>query len=77
MRPLVTESGGEYLSRRWRAPVAAALFVLAVAGAVHVSHLRAGHDWGDDFAMYIMEARNITQGKPLDATGYIYNTRSS
>ncbi len=31
------------------------------------------HDWGGDFAMYIMEARNILNGDPVSETNYIYN----
>ncbi len=31
------------------------------------------HSWGDDFAQYIKEALNISQGKPFYQSGYIYN----
>jgi hypothetical protein len=31
------------------------------------------HDWGDDFAQYIMQAKNITEGNPHWQTGYIHN----
>src|SRR5438552_8617447 len=54
-----------------------ALFVIAVVvGAVAVWQLatiRPGHQWGDDFAMYIMEARNIASLHSYTDTGFIYN----
>ena len=31
------------------------------------------HDWGDDFAQYIHQAINITNGTPQSETGYIFN----
>lgn len=31
------------------------------------------HDWGDDFAQYIHQAKNIVQGIPQSETGYIFN----
>ncbi len=36
-------------------------------------NIRDSHDWGDDFAQYLLEARNIKQGIPLDSSGYIQN----
>lgn len=35
------------------------------------------HDWGDDFAQYIHQAKNIVNGIPQSETGYIYNTLSA
>jgi hypothetical protein len=32
------------------------------------------HAWGDDFAQYILHARNIAQGLPYAETGYVQNT---
>src|SRR2546422_796036 len=49
----------------WRIAVLVGLFYLAT--------IRTGHDWGDDFALYIQHARNIGAGAPYAATGYIYN----
>lgn len=34
---------------------------------------RSSHDWGDDFAQYIHQAKNIVQGIPQSETGYIFN----
>jgi len=39
------------------------LFVLAVF--VNLWTLKDGHNWGDDFAQYIINARNIVEGKPF------------
>ncbi len=53
---------------------AAVLFLtVAIAGIVYAATLRSGQDWGGDFAMYIMHARNIAEGIPYGQTGYIIN----
>ena len=49
---------------------------LVLLGAWYLTHLREGHVWGDDFAMYIAQAKNIASGHPLARTGYIFNPRS-
>ena len=36
-------------------------------------NIKSSHDWGDDFAQYIHQAKNITAGIPQQQTGYIYN----
>jgi hypothetical protein len=36
-------------------------------------NIKKSHDWGDDFAQYIHQARNILIGEPQNNTGYIYN----
>ena len=36
-------------------------------------NLRAGHSWGDDFASYILQAKNIADGQPHRPTGYLFN----
>src|SRR5687767_2681070 len=36
-------------------------------------NIRSSHDWGDDFAQYILQAINLAEGKPQDAGSYIYN----
>lgn len=35
--------------------------------------IRTHHDWGDDFAQYINQAKCIRAGEPASETGYIYN----
>jgi hypothetical protein len=32
-----------------------------------------GHDWGDDFALYIIQAQELTGGFSMPGHGYIYN----
>jgi 4-amino-4-deoxy-L-arabinose transferase-like glycosyltransferase len=49
----------------WRVPLIVGVFYLAT--------IRAGHDWGDDFAQYIQHARNFATGVRYAETGYIYN----
>jgi len=36
-------------------------------------NVRESHDWGGDFAMYIMQAENIVNGISQGETNYIYN----
>ncbi len=36
-------------------------------------NVRSSHDWGDDFAQYINQAKKIVEGKPQTTTGYIFN----
>jgi hypothetical protein len=38
-------------------------------------NIKDTHDWGDDFAQYIHQAINITEGIPQSETGYIYNEK--
>lgn len=58
------------LSRR---QLAAWCALLILIGALQILTIRPGQTWGDDFAMYIMHARNIAMGRPYADTGYIYN----
>jgi len=47
-----------------------------LVGLVSILSLRQGHDWGDDFAHYILLARNVAQGIHYTDNGYIYNPSS-
>ncbi|MDO9256750.1 MAG: hypothetical protein Q7U54_14620 [Bacteroidales bacterium] len=47
---------------------AAILFLPLLFIGTHTSH-----DWGDDFAQYIHQAKNIMNGTSQSETGYIYN----
>jgi len=49
------------------------LLIILAVGGFFLMTLREGHDWGDDFGLYILHARNITQGINYKRTGYIYN----
>ena len=39
-------------------------------------NIKSSHDWGDDFAEYIHQAKNITHGISQTQTGYIYNPQN-
>ncbi|HNW97928.1 MAG TPA: hypothetical protein PKK00_05905 [Bacteroidales bacterium] len=36
-------------------------------------NVKNSHDWGDDFAQYIHQAKNIIEGTPQSSTGYVLN----
>lgn len=50
------------------------LLLIAILAIFYSVHIRPGHDWGDDFALYILHARNIAEGRPYTDTGFIPNT---
>jgi 4-amino-4-deoxy-L-arabinose transferase-like glycosyltransferase len=60
-----------------RAKITIAAVVIAAVAVFHFLTIRPGHYWGDDFAQYILHARNIAEGAPYGDTGYIYNPRYS
>lgn len=39
----------------------------------YLLNLRGGHDWGDDFSLYILHAQNLVSGIDYANTGYLYN----
>jgi hypothetical protein len=45
---------------------------LALTGVFYLATLRPGQGWGDDFAMYIIQARNVALGEWNAPTGYVY-----
>lgn len=49
------------------------ILVIFAVGAFYLLTIRGGHNWGDDFAMYIHHAQNLAEGRPYSDTGYIYN----
>jgi hypothetical protein len=50
------------------------LFTLvSLVAVLYLANLRGGQDWGDDFALYILHAQNLVQGKAYAETGYLYN----
>lgn len=57
-------------SGRWR--IILSLTLAGIAIFLFVT-LREGHDWGDDFAMYIKHSMNIVEGRAYDDTGFIMN----
>lgn len=40
-----------------------------------IINIKDSHDWGDDFAQYILQAKNIVEHKPQTETGYVYNDK--
>ncbi|HEX6133069.1 MAG TPA: glycosyltransferase family 39 protein [Longimicrobiales bacterium] len=51
----------------------ALLLLLAAVALWYVLTLRPGHSWNDDFALYVLHARNIVEARAYGDTGYIYN----
>ncbi len=47
--------------------------LLAAVAVFQCATVRPGHDWGDDFAQYLLHARNLVTGQPYAETGYIFN----
>lgn len=37
-------------------------------------NIKNTHDWGDDFAQYLIEAKNIKEGMPLGQSGFVENS---
>lgn len=51
-----------------------ALFLIGISIFVNCWTLKDGHNWGDDFAQYIINARNIADGKPYLSGVMLENT---
>lgn len=52
------------------------LLLIGVIGAIgifQIATIRQGHGWGDDFAMYIQQAKKLAGDLPTGDSGYIYN----
>lgn len=49
------------------------IFMAIILLPLFFINVRNSHDWGGDFAMYIMQAENIIQGEPQSETPYIYS----
>lgn len=52
---------------------ATAALLLAALTAFHLATIRPGQSWDDDFALYILHAKNLAEGRAYSNTGYIYN----
>jgi hypothetical protein len=55
----------------------AVILFIALLGVFYFCTLRQGQPWGDDFAMYILQARNIASGDWTPPAGYIYNAHTA
>ncbi len=51
-----------------------AVVIILLVGLFYGLTIRPGLPWGDDFAMYLMHARNLAAGLPYSGTGYVYNS---
>lgn len=49
------------------------LLLISSVCAFDIATLRDGHGWGDDFAQYLMHARNLVEHRPYAQTRYVYN----
>jgi hypothetical protein len=47
--------------------------LIALIGAWYLGTLRTGHEWGDDFCLYLRHTRNLAEGADYADTGYLYN----
>ncbi len=63
-------------SMRVDQPVVATALIVGI-GVVLLLALRDGQDWGGDFALYIMNARNIVLGLPYAKTAYLLNPNNA
>jgi hypothetical protein len=54
----------------------AAILCALLIGMFFLATIREGHDWGDDFSLYIRHAQNLARGEPYTETGYIYNPQN-
>jgi hypothetical protein len=67
-------AGGVHSGERLDASRGWPLFaLLAVVAALYLITLRAGQPWHDDFALYVLHARNLIEGIPYDETRFVYN----
>ncbi len=51
--------------------------IIIIISIFYLININSGHDWGGDFSMYILNAKNIVQGLPYAQTPYIYNENVS
>ncbi len=49
------------------------LGIILFVGIFFILTIRDGHDWGDDFSVYIRHAKNIVERTEYRNTDYIYN----
>lgn len=50
-----------------------ALLLAAGIGVFYLLTLRQGQGWMDDYAQYVLHARNLAEGRPYADTGYLLN----
>ena len=52
------------------------ILLISVIGAFHIFTMRDGHGWSEDFALYILQAKSISEGIDHRETDFIWNPRS-
>lgn len=50
------------------------ILFLFSAVPVFFINIQNTHDWGDDFAQYLMQARNIVEDRPQNDNGYVHDS---
>ena len=61
----------QFAHRHW-----AFLVVFLLLGAVFFGTVRDGHDWGGDFSIYILQARNFAEHKAFDQNSFVPTAES-
>ncbi|MBN8693696.1 MAG: hypothetical protein J0L69_10900 [Bacteroidetes bacterium] len=49
------------------------IVVIALLVPLLFFNIKNTHDWGDDFAQYLLEAKNIKEGRPISYTNFVEN----
>ncbi len=49
------------------------LWPLLIASGLFFINIRPYHDWGDDFAQYLQEAKNFALEQPIEQSSYVFN----
>lgn len=49
------------------------LVIIAMIATFYLSTIRPGHQWGDDFGLYVLHARSIVNGDAYEETPYLHN----
>ncbi len=65
----ISHSVKDFLQTRWFELLAALLVFVPLL----FLNIRSDHDWGGDFAQYLVQAKNIATCKPMAETFYVYN----
>jgi hypothetical protein len=51
------------------------LLLILLIGSFYIITIRKGHEWGDDFSMYIQQAKNLAHHDSFSHSYYIFNPR--
>jgi hypothetical protein len=55
-----------------RARLISVILLVASIAVFHITTLRSGTPWADDFGQYIQQAKNISTGEPYDKINFVY-----